>query len=141
MKEVAVGILRREGKILACQRRHDTVSPLKWEFPGGKLEPGESSADALQRELLEELGIDANVGRVIHRQEWTYPDGADVPDRDGSFRVTYHLVDAFAGEPTNRVFADIRWVTLGELTALDVLEGNREALALLARAGKEHGEI
>jgi 8-oxo-dGTP diphosphatase len=138
MKEVAVGILRRKGKILACQRTHDAVYPLKWEFPGGKLEPGESSRDALRRELHEELGIQATIGGVLHRQDWTYPEGTANQAHDGSFRVTYHLIDDFAGEPVNRVFADIRWVTPAELGALDVLDGNREVVGLLLRAGNAH---
>lgn len=138
MKEVAVGVLRREGKILACQRKHDAVYPLKWEFPGGKLEPGETSAEALRRELHEELGINATVGGILHRQDWTYPEGAGTAAGNGSFRVTYHLIDTFAGEPANHVFADIRWVTPAELDALDVLEGNRDVVSLLLRAGNAH---
>jgi 8-oxo-dGTP diphosphatase len=135
MKEVAVGILRRGATILACQRRPDAVYPLKWEFPGGKLEPGESSAGALHRELREELGIEARVGRVLHTQEWTYPQGAGTPERDGRFRVAYHVIDAFQGEPVNRVFAAIRWVTPEELNDLDVLDGNREVVGILLHGG------
>jgi 8-oxo-dGTP diphosphatase len=140
MKEVTVGILRRGGKILACQRKPDAVYPLKWEFPGGKLERGETSVEALRRELLEELGIKATVGGILHRQDWTYPEGTAHPARDGSFRVIYHLIDAFAGEPVNRVFADIRWVTPVELDALDVLEGNREVVGLLLASDTAHDE-
>ena len=51
MREVAVGILRGDGKVLACQRRRNAVYPLKWEFPGGKVEAGESPAEALRREV------------------------------------------------------------------------------------------
>jgi|WetSurMetagenome_2_1015567.scaffolds.fasta_scaffold80576_2 8-oxo-dGTP diphosphatase len=139
MKEVAVGILRREGKILACQRKPDAVYPLKWEFPGGKLEPGENSVQALRRELREELGIDATVGRILHTQEWMYPQGTRDPARDGRFRVTYHVIDGFDGEPMNRVFTEIRWVTPEELSALDMLDGNREILGRLLRNGRANG--
>jgi len=133
MKEVAVGILRADGKVLACQRRRNAVYPLKWEFPGGKVEAGESPAEALRRELREELGIEAIPGAQIHRQEWVYPDGVEDPKKDGSFRVFYFLVDHYAGEPVNHAFEEIRWVTFAELRRLDILEGNREAVAILLR--------
>jgi 8-oxo-dGTP diphosphatase len=59
---VAALILNQEGKILVCQRTRHQVMPMKWEFPGGKIEPGEQPRDALHRELEEELGIDAAIG-------------------------------------------------------------------------------
>jgi len=138
MKEVAVGILRDDGKVLACQRRRKGVYPLKWEFPGGKVEAGESPADALRRELREELGIEATPGAEFHRQEWVYPDGVADPKKDGSFRVFYFLVKDYTGEPANHAFEEIRWVTLAELGALDILEGNREAVQILMRDEKAH---
>ena len=136
MKEVAVGILRDDGLVLACQRKRNAVYPLKWEFPGGKVEAGESPAGALQRELREELGIEATPGAEIHRQEWVYKDGVADPERDGSFRVFYFVVDRYAGEPANHAFEEIRWVTFAELARLDMLEGNREAVEILLRDEK-----
>ena len=130
MKEVAVGILMARGKVLACQRKRDAVYPLKWEFPGGKIDPGESSAVALRRELREELGIEAVVGKEFHRQEWVYPGSASAAG-DGTFRVFYHSVKGFTGEPVNLAFEQIRWVAVEELLTLDMLEGNREAIDLL----------
>ena len=131
MKEVAVGVLRAGKKILACQRKRDAVYPLKWEFPGGKIEPGETPTGALRRELHEELGIDAVVGEEFHRQEWVYPRSAHPPGRDGSFRIYYHRIENFAGEPVNLAFEQIRWVAVEDLTSLDMLDGNHEAVALL----------
>jgi 8-oxo-dGTP diphosphatase len=127
MKEVAVGIVIQDGQVLACQRKHDAAYPLKWEFPGGKLEEGESPAAALKRELREELGIDARVEREFHRAEWTYPAHASTPN-DGRFRVYYFLVRQFSGLPINHSFEQIRWVTPSELRRMDILEGNREAV-------------
>jgi 8-oxo-dGTP diphosphatase len=129
MKEVAVGILRAEGKVLACQRRRAGAYPLKWEFPGGKIEPGESPTQALRRELREELGVEASIGSEFHRQDWVYPEGS--PKRDGSFRVFYFLVEGFSGTVANQAFEQIRWVTLQELAHLDILEGNRAAVDML----------
>ena len=129
MKEVSVGILRTDGRVLACQRRRTGAYPLKWEFPGGKIEPGETPREALRRELREELGVEASVGNEFHRQDWVYPEGS--PKQDDSFRVFYFLVDRFSGTPANRAFEQIRWVTPEELAQLDILEGNREAVELL----------
>lgn len=137
MQQVAVGIILKNGLVLACQRRADARYPLKWEFPGGKLETGESPVDALTRELQEELSIRVVVEREFHRQEWTYTEGVTNPQRDGSFRVFYFLVREFSGEPVNNAFEQIRWVRPSALAAMDILEGNREAVERLIRHAKE----
>ena len=137
MKEVAVGILMARGKVLACQRKRDAVYPLKWEFPGGKIEPGESPAVALRRELREELGIESVIGREFHRQEWVYP-GSATAGSNGVFRVFYHEVESFNGRPANLAFEQIRWVEVDELLTLDMLEGNREAIEKLLNNAQDH---
>jgi 8-oxo-dGTP diphosphatase len=126
MTKVAVGILRRNGKILSCQRKKGGRYELKWEFPGGKLEPGESNEECLARELREELSI--NIHPIIHMelQSAEYEDG-------GTFEVAYCDVAGFDGEPTNNVFEQIRWVTLQELRTLDILEGNRDFIARMEK--------
>ncbi|MBK7259948.1 MAG: (deoxy)nucleoside triphosphate pyrophosphohydrolase [Ignavibacteriae bacterium] len=131
MKEVAVGIIFRNGTVLTGQRKHTARYPLKWEFPGGKLEPGETPTAALVRELDEELGIHAVPGPEYHRQEWDYGDRA--------WRVYYFPVHAFTGEPENRTFAQIRWVPLDELLTMDILDGNREVVERMANDMKSHG--
>ena len=135
MKEVVVGIITRGDQVLACQRRSDARYPLKWEFPGGKIEAGETPPQALVRELHEELDIHTEIGEEFYRQEWIYPDGVDNPKKDGAFRVFYYYIPSFTGTPRNRVFEQIRWVSLQELEALDILEGNREAVAFLVKHG------
>jgi 8-oxo-dGTP diphosphatase len=131
MKEVAVGILVRNGHVLACQRKRSARYPLKWEFPGGKLEPGESPREALQRELREELCIEAKETSDFFCQDWIYREGTSNPQHDGAFRVFYFLVTDFAGEPVNRAFEQIRWLPPRELQTMDILEGNREAVERL----------
>jgi 8-oxo-dGTP diphosphatase len=135
MKEVAVGIMLREGLVLACQRKINVRYPLKWEFPGGKVEPGERPEETVVRELHEELGVSVESAFRIHVQEWVYAQGTSEPPRDASYRVYYFLVPDFSGEPENRVFEEIRWVTPSELSGLDILEGNRAAIDLLIRHG------
>src|SRR5579862_6343044 len=69
---VAAALILRNSKLLVCQRRRDDSHALEWEFPGGKVEPGESPAQALARELREELGIDATIGKELFRTSHRY---------------------------------------------------------------------
>ncbi|HTX18787.1 MAG TPA: (deoxy)nucleoside triphosphate pyrophosphohydrolase [Bacteroidota bacterium] len=131
MINVAVGVIRASSRILVCQRKKTSRYPLKWEFPGGKLENGESVPAGLRRELLEELGIDATIGPELHRQEWVYPDS-------GTFRVFYHWVESYSGEVRNNVFEQIRWVDIAELPRVDMLDGNRDAVSVIMKP-PEHG--
>ncbi|HEY6952332.1 MAG TPA: (deoxy)nucleoside triphosphate pyrophosphohydrolase [Bacteroidota bacterium] len=119
MIKVAVGILRRDGKILACQRKRGGRYELKWEFPGGKVEPGESTRQCLERELREELSIHIHSIARTEIQAAEYDDG-------GLYEVAYCDVTGFDGEPKNNVFEQIQWVTLEELRSLDILEGNKD---------------
>ena len=141
MKHVAVGVILNNGRVLACQRKRSVRYPLKWEFPGGKIEPGETARDALVRELREELAIEAVPGELLLSHEWVYRNGSQNPEQDGRFHVTYFIVRSFAGEPLNHTFEDIRWVTPVTLQDMDILEGNREAVALLLkRSGNDDAE-
>jgi 8-oxo-dGTP diphosphatase len=141
MKHVAVGVILNNGRVLACQRKRTVRYPLKWEFPGGKIEPGETARDALIRELREELAIEAVPGELLLAHEWVYRNGSQNPEQDGRFHVTYFIVRSFAGEPVNHTFEDIRWVTPVTLQDMDILEGNREAVALLLkRSGNDDAE-
>jgi len=118
MTRAAVAIIHRNKLVLVCQRSKRSRYALKWEFPGGKLEQGESVLGCLKRELREELsigidGFDHQVTRTNH-----YDDG-------GVFEVTYCFVSRFTGAPKNNVFEDIRWVSLGDLRTMDVLAANK----------------
>jgi 8-oxo-dGTP diphosphatase len=136
MKDVAVGIIERDGEVLVCQRKRTVPCPLQWEFPGGKLEQGETPAAALARELREELSIDAVVEGELHRQEWIYPAFHGRGDR--AFRVHYLRVASYSGELHNNTFEQLRWVRPADLQQMDILEGNREAVALLIQQAKDH---
>jgi 8-oxo-dGTP diphosphatase len=122
--DVSAGILLRDGLVLACQRPADQSHPGKWEFPGGKREAGETMAECLRRELREELGIEGEVGAELWQSTHTYPGRPPVA-------LVFFRVDRFAGEPRNLVFADIRWVDLAGLAALDFLAADRELIARL----------
>lgn len=137
MKRVAVGVIVKDGFVLACQRRRLARYPLKWEFPGGKIEEDESPEEALMRELHEELSIHAFVDRKLFEQDWMYPNGVTDQKRDGAFRVSYFLIRSYTGELVNNAFEAIRWVSPVELLSMDILEGNREAIQVLVRHAKE----
>ena len=124
MIQVSVGIIFNDGKILLCQRTATARYPLKWEFPGGKIEKGESPEDCLRRELLEELGVTIERWKLFHQQHAVYPDS-------GSFDVNYYLISAYNGTIVNNVFASVKWVLTKELVEYDILEGNREVVQKL----------
>lgn len=87
---------------------------LKWEFPGGKIEPGESSEAALARELNEELGIAAVIGPRIANVRHTYRNG-------GAIDLQFFLIESFSGDVQNRIFNDVRWSPLSSLPTYDFL--------------------
>jgi 8-oxo-dGTP diphosphatase len=114
---VAALILREDAEsieVLVCQRRPDQPMSLKWEFPGGKIEPGERAEDALARELEEELGISAVIGKQVARVRHKYRNG-------GAIDLQFFVVREFSGEMENRIFNDIRWASLGSLPEYDFL--------------------
>ena len=125
MLQVVAAILERDGRILICQRRPEQAHPLKWEFPGGKVEPGETPEQAVVRELAEELGIACEAGREIERYEYCYPGKSP-------FVLIFFEVAAFRGEPENRIFEAMRWEPAARLADFDFLEGDRDFLARLA---------
>ena len=115
---VTAGVIVDGGRVLVCQRPAGGDHPGKWEFPGGKVEPGESLADGLRRELREELGIEATVGRVLWETRHQYPGRSP-------FVLTFLLVSSYRGALANLAFAAMCWTTAGQLGTFDFLEGDR----------------
>jgi 8-oxo-dGTP diphosphatase len=125
MKQVVAALILKDGKVLVCQRTRHQSMPLKWEFPGGKIEDGEQPRDALRRELEEELGIDARVGEEVARIRHDYKNG-------GSVELRFYVVNEFTGELENRIFKDVRWAKRSELPEYDFLEADLELVKDLA---------
>jgi 8-oxo-dGTP diphosphatase len=125
MTTVVAAVIERDGLVLIGQRRAGQRHALKWEFPGGKVEPGETPADALRRELEEELGIRAEIGGQIADYEYAYPGGAPI-------RLNFFEVKIFTGEIENRVFAQVRWEPRQRLPDYDFLEGDLDFVRMLA---------
>jgi mutator protein MutT len=129
MTTVVAAIIEREGRVLICRRSEKGPHPLKWEFPGGKVEPGETLADALARELREELAVDAEIGRELTRYEYAYAGKTPI--------LLVFFAAAFEGREENRVFERVEWARRGTLAEFDFLEGDVAFVKRLSAPGTE----
>jgi 8-oxo-dGTP diphosphatase len=123
--QVVAAVIERGGRVLIGQRKAGGRHALKWEFPGGKVEPGEDARAALARELKEELDIDAEIADEIEAYSFRY--GAGPETRLHFFRVT-----RFEGEPRSIDFAQIAWEAPVRLPYYDFLEGDVDFVRRLA---------
>jgi len=126
VKRVVAALILKNGKVLVCQRTRHQTMPLKWEFPGGKIEEGEQPRDALRRELDEELGIDARIGEEVARIRHAYKNG-------GTVELRFYVVQDFKGKLENRIFRDVRWAKRSELPSYDFLEADLGLVKDLAK--------
>ncbi len=127
MRTVVAALITLDGKLLICQRRRDDTFPLRWEFPGGKLEAGESLEQALARELREELGISVVIGQEAYRTVYLYQESQDE-------LTLVFFCTALHGDsppPRNLVFESFEWIAPSELPRFDFLAADRELTALL----------
>jgi len=122
MKRVVAALIVKDEKLLVCQRTRHQTMPLKWEFPGGKIEEGEQPRAALRRELEEELGIHATIGDELARIKHEYPNG-------GMVELRFFIVREHKGEIENRIFER------KDLLSYDFLEADHKLVKDLA-AGK-----
>lgn len=125
MRVVVAALIERKGRLLVGQRRRDGPFPLKWEFPGGKVRPGETPAEALARELREELAVGATVGAELYRTRHRY---AELSDE----LLLIFFAAQIDDEPQCLAFEQIRWVGRNRLDRLDFLAADRELVARLA---------
>lgn len=128
LRFVAAALILRGDEVLICQRKAGTPMGLKWEFPGGKIEAGESAEQALARELDEELGIHAAIGTRVAHVRHSYRSG-------GAVDLQFFAVHSFEGEMVNHIFEDVRWSPLKDLPGYDFLAADRDLVRDLA-AGK-----
>ena len=127
MTTVVAALILRDSKLLICQRRHDDTHGLQWEFPGGKIEPGETPSEALVRELREELGIKAVIGKEIFRTRHRYR------EYESELELIFFQA-AVDREATlqNRIFERFEWVEPSTLPSYAFLEADKEFVQLLA---------
>lgn len=122
---VSAGIAVREGRMMLCQRKADAFNALKWEFPGGKLEAGESPQQALERELWEELRILTRTGRVydtVHRFE-----------HGSELLILYYFTEILSGEPQTADCNAVAWVEPRQLMDYDLAPADAQVARRLAR--------
>jgi 8-oxo-dGTP diphosphatase len=121
--EVVAAVLERDGQVLLARRTKDDAIGRVWEFPGGRVEEGESLEDALARELREELGVDAAVGEKLFENEHDY----------AHLRVRLHFFrcDLVDGEPEGKEGQALVWVRPSELPEMEVPEADRAMVELI----------
>jgi 8-oxo-dGTP diphosphatase len=127
MLTVVAELIEAEGKVLVCQRRRGDTFELMWEFPGGKLQAGETAAEGLARELLEELEVEARVGEEVFRTRHRYAEMSEEIEL---------IFFSAAVEPTairNIVFESMEWRAPETLSELNFLPADREFVGKLAR--------
>jgi 8-oxo-dGTP diphosphatase len=126
MKVVAAVIERADKRLLIGQRRRKDTSPLKWEFPGGKVQDGETPQAALERELMEELGATmkkcVEIARVTHRY-------AETPE---DIEIQFFAAEIAEAVVTPKAFEQVHWVLPKELGDYDFLAANTPLIAQLA---------
>jgi 8-oxo-dGTP diphosphatase len=125
LRFVAAALIVRGDEVLICQRRPDQPMALQWEFPGGKIEAGETAEQALARELNEELGIQATIGPKVTHIRHNYRHG-------GAVDLQFFAVREFTGDLENRIFSQLRWTKLEELPDYDFLAADRGLIRDLA---------
>ena len=117
MIEVSAGIIERDGKFLIAKRKKEQHLGDRWEFPGGKIEPQESSEDCIVRELKEEFGIMTEVAKLLGESVFDYG--------DRKVRLFGYLVNYISGEIKPHAHDEIRWISLDEFAQFDFVEADR----------------
>ncbi|MBR0228160.1 MAG: 8-oxo-dGTP diphosphatase MutT [Clostridia bacterium] len=125
--QVVAAIIREDGRIFAAQRGYGSAKD-GWEFPGGKIEPGETPEQALVREIREELNAEIAVGEKLTQVEWDYP--------DFHLSMGCYWCAVASGALTLREHESARWLHLSELDAVDWLPADRVAVAAIKRQAK-----
>jgi 8-oxo-dGTP diphosphatase len=124
---VVAALIESDGKLLVCQRRRTDSFGLMWEFPGGKLEPGETPAEALARELQEELGVAAQIGPEIFRTRHQYSELGEAID------LIFFSATLAPADIRNQAFETMEWRRPQTLHELNFLPADREFVAMLSR--------
>lgn len=126
MLTVVAALIQSNGKLLVCQRRRGDTFGMLWEFPGGKVKPNESLEAALQRELHEELGTTARIGREVYRTRHQYAEMGD------AIELVFFAAAIEPSEAKNIVFEQILWRDPASLPELNFLPADRELIDKLS---------
>jgi mutator protein MutT len=126
MLTVVAALIESDGKLLVCQRRRGDTFALMWEFPGGKRKPEETEREALERELLEELGVKSRIGAELFRVRHQYP------QMDGPIELIFFEASLDARAIQNIAFETMEWHLPAELSELNFLPADRDLIEKLA---------
>jgi len=126
---VVAAVIEHNGRILICQRRRGDRFELQWEFPGGKVQAGETPQQALVRELREELNVSAQIGEQIYRTRHRYP------ELDRELELLFFTATLGPEPPANLAFEQTIWAERARLPDYDFLPADRELVARLSRSG------
>lgn len=127
VRTVVAALITRNSKLLVCQRKRGDSNALKWEFPGGKVEEGESAAEALVRELREELGVTATIGAEVYRTRHRYKElSGDL------VLIFFWATIEVSALLQNLEFERFEWAGPTVLPKYDFLPADKELIALLA---------
>jgi 8-oxo-dGTP diphosphatase len=135
MIRVVAGLLERHGRVLICQRRRGSLFELQWEFPDGKLHPGETPRAGLARELREELGCSARIGREICRTIHHYLEFSSPTE------ITFFHVREWSRAPRNLAFERMTWSSADKLLRYNFLSADRRLVARIARRELRFGRL
>lgn len=127
MNQVTAAVIEKDGLVLIAKRKKGKKLGEKWEFPGGKLEPGETPPDCLRRELAEELEIDATVGDFLCSVAYRNP--------DFEFELLVFRVSSFRGTPLRKEHEELRWVRREDVAGYDLADSDRTVVEKLGWSG------
>jgi len=125
MITVVAALIQAEGKLLVCQRKRGTSFAMMWEFPGGKVKPGEELERALARELDEELGAKATIGSEVYRTQHRYAELGE------PIELVFFRADLDPRSVRNLVFEEILWRAPSALPELNFLPADKELIEKL----------
>lgn len=122
--EVTAAVIHKDEKLLVCQRPEGKRCELLWEFPGGKIEAGETPEECLMRECREELGVTIEIEQLLRKVEYAYP--------EITVNIRFYFCKLIVGEPTCIEHNDIRWRTLDKILKLPLCPADKKMMELAA---------
>ncbi len=126
---VVAGIIINQNKILIGKRKDKDIGGGKWEFPGGKIEVGETNSEALERELYEELGISVKIGKELMNYEHVF--------KTTIYNITFMEIIDYEGEICNNAHSEIKWVKFSNLPEYDFISGDDRFIQSLIKSKSE----
>ena len=123
---VVAAIIINKNRILIGKRKDEDIGGGKWEFPGGKIEIGETNSEALERELYEELGISAKIGKELMNYEHMF--------KTTIYNISFMEIIDYEGEIRNNAHSEIKWVKFSNLLKYDFISGDDRFIQSLLKS-------